>query len=164
MSLDGDQLNWRSKSLTEGTANGPQRAMLFATGLWGLDRSRPIIGIANTWAETTPCNTHLRQLADHVKRGVYAAGGIPMEFNTVVVSDAVISNANLGASLVSREIIADSIELAAIAYQFDGLVTIGGCDKSNAACLMALARVNIPGLYLYGGSMLPGVFRGRAVS
>jgi dihydroxy-acid dehydratase len=139
--------------------------MLRATGLSDEDLERPIIGIANTWTEAQPCNFHLRDLAQIVKEGVREAGGTPLEFNTVAVNDAIgMGHEGMKASLISREVIADSIELGAVAYQFDGLVAIGGCDKTQPACVMAMARLNIPAVYLYGGSIPPGEFEGRAVT
>lgn len=136
--------------------------MLRAIGLTAEDLARPIVGIANTWTGTMPCNFHLRRLAQEVARGVTDAGGTPMEFNTIAVSDGVLANA--GASLISREVIADSIELMAAAYDFDALVAIGSCDKTNPGCVMGLARVNVPSVYVYGGSILPGRFQERDVS
>ena len=153
-----------SAEITDGFEQAPMRAMLRAVGLDDVDLGRPVIGIANTWVEAMPCNAHLRDLAQDVKRGVRDAGGTPLEFNTVAISDAVLSHEDMGASLVSRELIADSIELATIAYGFDALVTIAGCDKTNPACVMALVRLNRPGVFLYGGSILPGEFRGAAVT
>lgn len=139
--------------------------MLRAIGLSDDDLERPIIGIANTWTEAQPCNFHLRELAGTVKRGVRDAGGTPLEFNAVAANDAIgMGHEGMKASLISRELIADSIELAAIAYQFDGLVTIGGCDKTQPACAMAMARLNIPSVYLYGGSIPPGTWEGRPVT
>jgi len=139
--------------------------MLRAIGLTDEDFERPIIGIANTWTEAQPCNYHLRELAKKVKDGVRAAGGTPLEFNAVAVNDAIgMGHEGMKASLISREVIADSIELGAIAYQFDGLVTIGGCDKTQPACVMAMARVNIPSVYLYGGSIPPGEWNGSEVT
>ncbi|MDW8122504.1 MAG: dihydroxy-acid dehydratase, partial [Armatimonadota bacterium] len=159
------ELKHRSRVLTEGLERSPHRAMLRAIGLSDDDLARPLIGIANTWAESQPCNYHLRELAQRVKEGVRDAGGTPLEFNTVVVNDALgMGHEGMKASLISREVIADSIELMAVAYAFDALVTIGGCDKSQPACVMAMARLNIPSIYLYGGSIPPGVWRGREVT
>ena len=143
----------------------PQRAMLRAIGLTDEDFERPIIGIANTWTEAQPCNYHLRELAQEVKRGVRDAGGTPLEFNTIAVNDAIgMGHEGMKASLISREVIADSIELCAVAYQFDALVAIGACDKTQPACIMALARLNLPSIYLYGGSIPPGEQNGRSVT
>src|SRR6185437_5961446 len=126
---------------------------------------KPLVGIANTWIEIGPCNYHLRDLAAHVKRGVREAGGTPMEFNTISISDGItMGTAGMRASLVSREVIADSIELVASAHAFDALVTISGCDKTIPGTVMALARLDIPGLMLYGGSIRPGHFNGAEVT
>lgn len=138
------------------------RAMLRAAGVQAEDFGKPIIGIANTWSGAMPCNIHLRDLAARVADGVRAAGGVPLEINTVAVSDAVLAVG--GASLISREMIADSIELAATAYAFDAMVAIGGCDKTNPGCVMAMARLNIPSVYLYGGAIAPGRYRGKDVT
>jgi dihydroxy-acid dehydratase len=139
--------------------------MLKAVGFSDADLRKPLIGIANTWIEIGPCNLHLRDLAVHVKEGVRAAGGTPMEFNTVSISDGItMGTEGMRASLVSREVIADSIELVARGNGFDGLVVLVGCDKTIPAAAMALARLNIPGLVLYGGSIAPGHFHGRAVT
>ncbi len=159
------ELKHRSRKMTEGIERAPHRAMLRAIGFTDEDLQRPLIGIANTWAEINTCNHHLRELAEHVKRGIRDAGGTPVEFNTVVVNDAMgMGHEGMKASLISREVIADSIELMAVAYQFDALVTIGGCDKSQPACAMAMARLNIPSIYLYGGSIPPGNWRGKSVT
>jgi dihydroxy-acid dehydratase len=139
--------------------------MLRAIGLTDDDLERPIIGIANTWVEAQPCNFNLREVANKVKQGVRDAGGTPLEFNTIAVNDAMaMGHEGMKASLISREVIADSIELGAVGYQFDGLVTIGGCDKTQPASVMAMARVNLPSIYLYGGSIPPGEFNGKDVT
>ena len=151
----------RSSALTAPGRFG-SRAMLRAAGLKSADFEKPVIGIANTWSGAMPCNLHLRELGQRVADGVRAAGGVPLEINTVAVSDAVLAFG--GASLISRELIADSIELAATAYAFDGMVAIGACDKTNPGCAMAMARLNIPSVYLYGGSIRPGRFRGKDVT
>ena len=154
-----------SRALLAGPDRAPARAMLRAVGLDDAAFERPLIGIANTWSETTPCNSHLREVAAWVKNGVREAGGTPLEFNTTVVSDGItMGTEGMRASLVSREVIADSIELTARAYQFDGLVALSGCDKTIPGTVMALARVNRPGLMLYGGSIQPGRYRGRDVT
>lgn len=151
--------------LTAGVERAPQRAMLRAIGLTDEDLERPLIGIANTWVEAQPCNYHLRELAVKVKEGVRAAGGTPLEFNTIAVNDAIaMGHEGMKASLISREVIADSIELGAVGYQFDALVTIGGCDKTQPACAMAMARTNVPSIYLYGGSIPPGEWNGKRVT
>ncbi len=154
-----------SAAITEGASRAPARAMLKAVGFTDQDLSRPIIGVANTWTEIGPCNYHLRALADFVKQGIRAAGGTPMEFNTVSISDGItMGSEGMRTSLVSREVIADSIELVARGNLFDGLVAISGCDKTIPGTVMALARLNIPGLMLYGGSIAPGSFHGKNVS
>jgi dihydroxy-acid dehydratase len=154
-----------SDSMKRGVARAPARAMLFATGLTPADLDKPFVAVANTWSEVTPCNFHLRGLAERVKAGVRAAGGVPIEFNTVVVSDGIsMGTDGMRASLVSREVIADSIELAVRGHAFDAVVTVCACDKTVAGCAMALARLDLPGLLLYGGSIQPGSFNGRDVT
>src|SRR4051812_26789573 len=158
-------LKWRSAALTDGASRAPARAMLRATGLTDDDLRQPLIGVANTWIEIGPCNYHLRDLAVHVKAGIRQAGGTPMEFNTVSISDGITMNTEgMKTSLVSREVIADSIELVTRGNGFDGLIVLVGCDKTIPGGLMALARLNIPGLVLYGGSIDPGQFHGQAVT
>ena len=155
----------RSAAITEGPSRAPARAMLKAVGFTDEDLKRPIIGIANTWTEIGPCNYHLRGLADEVKEGVRNAGGTPMEFNTVSISDGItMGSEGMRASLVSREVVADSIELVARGNLFDGLVVLVGCDKTIPGGVMALVRLNIPGLLLYGGSIAPGHWEGQAVT
>ena len=135
--------------------------MLKAIGFTDEDLARPIIGVANTWIETMPCNFHLRRLAEKVKEGIRAAGGTPMEFNTIAISDGVtMGTEGMKASLVSREVIADSIELVARGHLFDGLVCLVGCDKTIPGAAMAALRLNVPSLLLYGGSIMPGNLRG----
>ncbi len=154
-----------SRTMLDGPSRAPARAMLRATGLGDEDFARPFIGIANSWAETTPCNLHLRELAAAVKQGVREAGGTPLEFNTIVVSDGItMGTEGMRTSLVSREVIADSIELAVLAGHFDGVVALTGCDKTIPAALMALARLDRPGVLLYGGSIAPGRHRGKPVT
>src|SRR5476649_1205739 len=141
------------------------RAMLKAVGFSDADLLKPIIGVANTWIEIGPCNYHLRDLAVHVKDGVRQAGGTPMEFNTVSISDGItMGTEGMRASLVSREVIADSIELVTRGNGFDGLVVLVGCDKTIPGGVMALARLNVPGLVLYGGSIAPGHWHDKAVT
>jgi dihydroxy-acid dehydratase len=160
-----DPAKRHSAALTDGPARAPARAMLKGVGFTDDDLARPLIGVATTWIETMPCNLNQRDLAQHVKRGVRAAGGAPMEFNTVSVSDGVsMGTEGMRASLVSREVIADSIELVARGHLFDGLVCLVGCDKTIPAAVMALARLDLPGLVLYNGSIAPGRFRGRDVT
>src|SRR6185369_5579020 len=152
-----DNLKPRSSAITDGPDRAPTRAMLKAVGFTDDDLRRPIIGVANTWIEIGPCNFHLRRLAAKVKEGIRAAGGTPMEFNTVSISDGIRMVAKcMKCSLISREVIADSIELVARGNHFDGLVCLSGCDKTNPGVVMALARLDIPGLALYGGSIAPG--------
>jgi dihydroxy-acid dehydratase len=155
----------RSAAITQGPSRAPARAMLKAIGFHDEDLDRPIIGVANTWTEIGPCNYHLRRVADFIKKGVREAGGTPMEFNTVSISDGItMGTEGMRASLVSREVIADSIELVARGNLFDGMVAISGCDKTIPGTIMALARLDIPGLMLYGGSIAPGKFHGHDVS
>ena len=155
-------LKSRSSVITEGPDRAPTRAMFKAVGFKDEDLSRPIVGVANTWIEIGPCNFHLRRLAAKVKEGIRAAGGTPMEFNTVSISDGISMGAEgMKCSLISREVIADSIELVARGNHFDALVCISGCDKTNPGVVMALARLDIPGLALYGGSIAPGRLEGR---
>lgn len=155
-------LKSRSRAITDGPSRAPARAMLKAVGFSDDDLRKPIVGVANTWIEIGPCNFHLNRLAAKVKEGIRAAGGTPMEFNTVSISDGITMGAEgMKTSLVSREVIADSIELVARGNHFDGLVCISGCDKTNPGVVMALARLDIPGLALYGGSIAPGSYEGR---
>ena len=147
----------QSAVLTEGPSRAAARAMLRGVGFTKEDLHKPIIGIANTWTEIGPCNYHLRDIAEAVKEGIRAAGGTPMEFNTVTISDGItMGTEGMKASLISREVIADSIELVARGNSFDGLVCIAGCDKNMPGAVMALARLDIPGMMLYGGSIAPG--------
>lgn len=155
----------RSAPLVEGLHRAPARAMLKAVGLTDEALARPLIGVANTWIEIGPCNYHLRELAAHVKAGIRDAGGTPLEFNTVSISDGItMGTEGMRTSLVSREIIADSIELVARGNLFDGLVVLVGCDKTIPGGVMALARLDLPGLVLYGGSIAPGEWQGRSVT
>ena len=155
----------RSDALKKGAARAPARAMLKGAGFSDADLERPLIGVASTWTEVTPCNVHLRRLAEHVKEGIRAAGGTPIEFNTIAVSDGItMGTEGMRASLVSREVIADSIELFVDAHLLDGVVALSGCDKTIPGTLMALARLNLPSLMLYGGAIQPGRFEGRDVT
>src|SRR5206468_2408021 len=154
-----------SDTILRGPSRAPARAMLRGVGYSDDDLRKPIIGIANTWIETMPCNLGLRDLAVHVKEGVRAAGGTPMEFNTISVSDGVtMGTEGMKASLVSREVIADSIELTGRGYMFDAMICLVGCDKTIPGAAMALARLNVPGIVLYGGSIAPGQFKGKDVT
>src|SRR5262249_40369546 len=153
-----------SHIITDGPSRAPARSFYKAVGFTDEDLARPIVGIANTWIETMPCNFNLRKLAEKVKAGVRAAGGTPMEFNTIAISDAItMGTEGMKASLVSREVIADSIELAGRGYLFDAMVALVGCDKTIPGAAMALIRLNIPSIVLYGGSIPPGKFQGRQV-
>ncbi len=154
-----------SLALTEGPDRAPARAMLRAVGLTDDDFTRPLIAVANTWSEVTPCNYHLRDLAASLKQGIREAGGTPIEFNTIVVSDGIsMGTEGMKASLISREVVADSIELVVRAHLFDGVIALSGCDKTIPGCVMALARLNLPSIMLYGGSIMPGKFHGKPVS
>jgi dihydroxy-acid dehydratase len=158
-------MTFRPNPLTTGPSRAPARAMLKAVGFTDADLKKPLIGVANTWIEIGPCNYHLRELAAHVKDGIRQAGGTPMEFNTVSISDGITMNTEgMKTSLVSREVIADSIELVTRGNGFDGLIVLVGCDKTIPGGIMALARLNIPGLVLYGGSIAAGQFHGQAVT
>ena len=155
----------RSAALVDGANRAGARAMLRASGLKDEDFKKPLIGVANTWIEIGPCNYHLRELAEHVKAGIRKAGGTPLEFNTVSISDGItMGTEGMRASLISREVITDSIELVARGNLFDALVVLVGCDKTIPAGVMSLARLNIPGLVLYGGSIAPGHFEGHTVT
>jgi dihydroxy-acid dehydratase len=160
-----DPAKRHSAVVTDGVDRAGARSMLHAVGFTDEDLAKPIIGVATTWIETMPCNLNQRELAEDVKRGIRAAGGTPMEFNTIAVSDGVsMGTPGMRASLVSREVIADSIELVARGHLFDGLVCLVACDKTNPAAVMALGRLDIPAVVLYTGSIAPGIFRGHEVS
>src|SRR5690242_20488808 len=155
----------RSYTISQGRDRAPARAMLKAIGFTDEDLAKPIIGVANTWIETMPCNYNLRELAVKVKQGIRAAGGTPMEYNTVAISDGVtMGTEGMKASLISRDLIADSIELVARGHMFDGVVTLVACDKTIPGGAMALLRLNIPGVVLYGGSILPGRYKGQDIT
>ena len=166
--MDGQNthdLKERSRPLTEGPERAPARAYLHGIGFDAEALSKPIIGVASTWTETMPCNFGLRALAAKVKEGIRAAGGTPMEFNTVAISDGItMGTSGMKTSLVSREVVADSIELVARGHLFDGIVALTACDKTIPGAAMALARLNVPGILLYGGSILPGHYKGADVS
>ena len=158
-------LRSRSRVILDGPDRAQARAYLKGVGFDDDALRRPIVGVANTWTETMPCNFHLRRLADRVKEGVRAAGGTPMEFNTVAISDGItMGTEGMKTSLISREVIADSIELVARGHMFDAVVALSGCDKTIPGCVMALARLDVPSLMLYGGSIAPGRWRGRDVT
>jgi dihydroxy-acid dehydratase len=165
LSVTDSPLKPRSSALTDGAHRAPARAMLRAAGLKDDDFRKPLIGIANTWIEIGPCNYHLRELAEHVRTGIRAAGGTSLEFNTVSISDGItMGTEGMRASLISREVITDSIELVTRGNLLDGLIVLVGCDKTIPAGVMALARLNIPGLVLYGGSIAPGQYEGHSVT
>jgi len=154
-----------SHVVSEGVDRAPARAMLKGIGYTEEDMHKPFIGVANTWIETMPCNFNLRELAAKVKEGIRAAGGTPFEFNTIAISDGTtMGTEGMKTSLISREVIADSIELVVRGYCFDGVVALSGCDKTIPGTVMALARLNRPSIMIYGGSILPGRFRGRDVT
>ena len=154
-----------SDRIKSGPSRAPARAMLKATGLKAADLERPLVALVNTWTDVTPCNIHLRALAEPVRAGIRQAGGTPFEFNTVVVTDGIsMGTEGMRASLVSRETIADSIELAVRGHCLDAVIVLVGCDKTIPAAAMALVRINRPGLVLYGGSIMPGVYQGRSIT
>ena len=160
-----EPLNRHSRAITQGPDRAPSRAMFKAVGLTDEDLDRPLVGVANTWIEVMPCNFHLRRLSAKVKEGIRAAGGTPIEFNTVAVSDGIsMGTEGMKASLISREVIADSIELVIRGHLFDAVVALSGCDKTIPGTVMALARLDLPSLMLYGGSIMPGRFQGRDVT
>jgi len=162
---NGFDLKHRSRAVTEGPERAAARTYLKGIGFDDEALSKPIIGVASTWIEAMPCNFHLRALAAKVKEGIRAAGGTPMEFNTIAISDGItMGTSGMKTSLISREVIADSIELTARGYLFDAVVALSGCDKTIPGTVMALARLDIPSVMLYGGSIPPGRFQGRDVS
>src|SRR6476646_9391931 len=165
MSRTSDPAKRVSAALTDGVDRAAARAMLKGAGFTDEDLAKPLVGVATTWIETMPCNLNQRVLAKHVKAGIRAAGGTPLEFNTIAISDGVsMGTEGMRASLVSRDLIADSIELVVRGHLFDGLVCVVGCDKTIPAAVMALARLDLPGLVFYNGSIAPGRFRGRDVT
>ncbi|MHC9061973.1 dihydroxy-acid dehydratase [Nitrospira sp. CMX1] len=159
------QVKLQSHDLLVGAGRAPARAMLKAVGFTDDDLTKPLVGVANTWIEVMPCNFHLRRLSERVKAGIRAAGGTPIEYNTIAVSDGIsMGTEGMKASLISREVIADSIELVARGHLFDAVVALSGCDKTIPGTVMALARLNVPSLMLYGGSIMPGQFQGHDVT
>src|SRR6266540_1679370 len=159
------ELRARSKTLIDGPDRAPARAMMRAVGYTDEDFRRPLVGVAHAWIEIMPCNFNHRQLAEWVKEGIREAGGTPVEFNTIAVSDGIaMGTEGMKASLISREVVADSIELVTRGHLLDALVCISGCDKTIPGTVMALARLDIPGLMVYGGSIMPGRFQGRDVT
>ena len=160
-----NKLKIQSQEVTEGPERAPARAMMKAMGLNDTDLGKPLIGVSSTWNEATPCNMHLDKLAHKASEGVSVAGGTPREFISVSVSDGIaMGHEGMRASLVSREIIADSIELMIHAHRYDGVVTIAGCDKSLPGSIMALARLNLPGIFVYGGTIMPGNVAGKDIT
>ncbi len=154
----------KSAAITNGDSRAPNRAMLRAVGFKDEDFGKPIVGVASTWSEITPCNAHIDELARKAKQGVSDAGGVAQIFGTITVSDGIsMGTEGMKYSLASREVIADSVELVSGAQRFDGLVAIGGCDKNMPGCIMAMARLNIPSVFVYGGTILPGQFEGKDV-
>src|SRR5689334_23775828 len=159
-----DPAKRHSAALTDGPDRAAARAMLKGIGFTDDDLARPLVGVSTTWIETMPCNFNQRELAQRVKAGIRAAGGTPMEFNTISVSDGVsMGTEGMRASLISREVITDSIELVCRGHLFDGLVCLVGCDKTIPAAVMALGRLDLPGLVLYNGSIAPGTVPGRGI-
>ena len=160
-SFGSDKEFMQSDIIKKGISRAPARAMLKGTGLTDADLAKPLVAIANTWTEVTPCNLHLRALAEKVKAGVRAAGGTPIEFDTITISDGItMGTEGMKASLISREVIADSIETVVGCAGMDGYVAIGGCDKNMPGALMAIARMNRPAVFVYGGTILPGCITG----
>src|SRR5881275_2797352 len=158
-------LKHRSRALTDGPERAPARAYLKGIGFDDEALAKPIIAVANTWIETMPCNFHLRALAARVKEGIRAAGGTPMELNTIAISDGItMGTPGMRASLASRELIADSIEIVCDAHMFDAVIAISGCDKTIPGTVMALCRLDVPSLMFYGGSIMPGRFHGQRVT
>ncbi len=154
-----------SAAVLEGAKNAPHRSYYKAMGLSDLDLTKPLVGVANTWNEATPCNVHLNLLANKASEGIAVAGGTPRQFVTIAVSDGIaMGTEGMKSSLVSREIIADSVELMIRAHQYDGFVGIAGCDKSLPGMMMAMARLNLPSAFVYGGTIMPGVVDGRNVT
>jgi dihydroxy-acid dehydratase len=157
-----DPAKRHSAALTDGPERAGARAMLKAIGFTDEDLAKPLVGVATTWIETMPCNYNQRRLAEHVKDGIRAAGGTPMEFNTISVSDGVsMGTEGMKASLISREVVADSIELVMRGHLLDGVVCLVGCDKTTPGAIMALGRLDVPGLVLYNGTIYPGVYKGE---
>ena len=155
----------RSREITDGPDRAPARAMLFAMGLTQEDLEKPFVSLANLASDVTPCNVHLDRLTKAAKEGIREAGGVPFEFGTITVSDGIsMGTEGMKASLVSREVIADSIEVVTFGERMDGLITVAGCDKNMPGCIMAMARLNIPSIFVYGGTIMPGQFQGRDVN
>src|SRR5574338_530139 len=154
-----------SRNVVDGTARAPHRAMYKAMGLKDTDLAKPFIGVCHTGNEATPCNIHLPRLAIKAKQGVLDGGATPRDFSTIAVSDGIaMGHESMKSSLISREVIADSIELMVRAHQYDGLVGIAGCDKSLPGAMMAMARLNLPSVFVYGGTIMPGIYEGKQVT
>ncbi|HEX5506194.1 MAG TPA: dihydroxy-acid dehydratase [Thermomicrobiales bacterium] len=165
MATNGFDPKHNSRTITDGRDRAAARSYFKAIGLTDEDLARPIVGIANTWIETMPCNFNLRRLAGHVKQGIRAAGGTPMEFNTIAISDGItMGTEGMKTSLVSREVIADSVELCGRGYMFDAIVALAACDKTMPGVAMGLLRLDLPSLIIYGGTIMPGHFKGREVA
>jgi len=163
--MESDNHARNSDTILKGPSRAAARAMLRGVGFSDEDLRKPIVGIANTWIETMPCNLNLRKLAVKVKEGVRAAGGTPMEFNTIAISDGVtMGTEGMKASLISREVIADSIELVGRGHMFDAIIALVGCDKTLPGAAMGLIRLDVPSLVLYGGTIMPGKFHDRDVT
>ncbi len=162
--MNSKDLKKKSSMLTDGDSRAPNRAMLRAVGFKDEDFKKPMVGVASTWSEVTPCNVHINGLAEKAKAGVREAGGVPQIFNTITVSDGIsMGHDGMHYSLPSREVIADSIETVGGAMRFDGMLAIGGCDKNMPGCLMALSRLNVPAIFVYGGTILPGKCQGADI-
>jgi dihydroxy-acid dehydratase len=165
MASNGWDPRHRSRVVVDGVERAPNRSYFRATGLSAEDLKKPLIAIANTWTDVSPCQFNLREVAEHVRQGIRAAGGTPIEFGAISITDGIaMGHEGMKASLVSRELIADSIELFCLGHGMDGVVTLAACDKTQPASLMALARMNIPGIFLYGGSLQSGTFTGQSVT
>src|SRR5580704_3712022 len=160
-----DKAKLPSRHITVGPERAPHRSMFYAMGVTEQQLKQPIVGVATTWNEAAPCNISLSRQAQAAKRAVQAAGGTPREFTTITVTDGIaMGHAGMKASLVSREVIADSVELTMRGHAYDALIGVAGCDKSQPGMMMAMCRLNVPSIYIYGGSILPGRFRGRDVT
>src|SRR3990167_3368170 len=158
------KLNQRSSMITKGDKRAPNRAMLRAVGFNDADFNKPIVGVASSWSDLTPCNAHIDKLAIEGRKGVEASGGKAQTFGTITVSDGIsMGTEGMKYSLVSREVIADSIETVSSAQAFDALVAFGGCDKNMPGCLIAMARLNIPSVFVYGGTIKPGHYNGKDI-
>src|SRR5213592_1090528 len=163
--VTAERAKLKSRAVYEGYTRAPARAYLRAMGLTDEDIAKPFVGVVSAWNETSPCNVHLNRFARLAKEGVKAAGGTPREFATIAVTDGIaMGYEGMKASLVSREVIADSAELMMLAHGYDGLAGIAGCDKSLPGLLMTMARTNIPSIFLYGGTIMPGRWQGKDVT